>query len=274
MKGKNFILNSILLLFVVILVGCGNGDATGSENDGEDNAGNDNEEKETLVVASTPTGPPYTFMNNETDEMEGIMIDIVDIIGEELDKEIQIESTSFSSLIPSLQGGKVDLISAGMVITEERKEVINFSDEVFGFGEGLIVHEDNNDISTFEDLEGKTVGTQQGTIYYDLIEENGNTENNSVYESIGDMLQDLSNGRLDAVVADEPVLIYLEENNPNFAVRIIEDYESQIIDGVGLGVSKDDEELLEEVNGVIADLKADGSLEEIYSKWNVSWSFE
>lgn len=265
MRKFNLFIMSLLVLMVIT--------ACGSD-DGATEATDETDSKEVLKVGSTPTGPPYTFMNNDTDEMEGIMIDVVNLVGEHLDKEIIIEPMTFATLIQSLDGDKIDLISAGMVITDERAEVINFSDEVFGLGEGLIVHEDNTDITTYDDLEGKRVGTQKSTIYHDLLEEDGIAESIGVYESIGEMLQELSNDRLDAVVADEPVLIYLEENNPNFKTKIIDDYESQLIDEVGLGVAKGNDELLEEVNGVIAKMKEDGSLQEIYEKWNVSWDFE
>lgn len=264
-KCKLGIMFSVILsLFVLTACGDDTPDAGRS---------GDTESDDVLVVGSTPTGPPYTFMDEKTEEMKGIMIDIADELGENLDKEVVIEPMTFDTLIQSLKGDKIDVISAGMVITEERGEEINFTDEVFGFGEGLIVHEDNSDISSYDDLKGKNVGTQKGTIYHEMLEESGLPESVNVYESIGDMLQELSNGRLDAVVADEPVLIYLEEKNPNFAVKIIDDYDSQIVDGVGLGVAKDDDELLEDLNEAIQTLKDDGTLEEIYDEWNVDWDF-
>lgn len=264
-KCKLGIMFSVILsLFVLTACGDDTPDA---------GRGGDTESDDVLVVGSTPTGPPYTFMDEKTEEMKGIMIDIADELGENLDKEVVIEPMTFDTLIQSLKGDKIDVISAGMVITEERGEEINFTDEVFGFGEGLIVHEDNSDISSYDDLKGKNVGTQKGTIYHEMLEESGLPESVNVYESIGDMLQELSNGRLDAVVADEPVLIYLEEKNPNFAVKIIDDYDSQIVDGVGLGVAKDDDELLEDLNEAIQTLKDDGTLEEIYDEWNVDWDF-
>lgn len=264
-KCKLGIMFSVILsLFVLTACGDDTPDA---------GRGGDTESDDVLVVGSTPTGPPYTFMDEKTEEMKGIMIDIADELGENLDKDVVIEPMTFDTLIQSLKGDKIDVISAGMVITEERGEEINFTDEVFGFGEGLIVHEDNSDISSYDDLKGKNVGTQKGTIYHEMLEESGLPESVNVYESIGDMLQELSNGRLDAVVADEPVLIYLEEKNPNFAVKIIDDYDSQIVDGVGLGVAKDDDELLEDLNEAIQTLKDDGTLEEIYDEWNVDWDF-
>lgn len=259
----------ILLLAFMALAAC----SDESDNSQEDSDATPKSD-DVLRVASTPTGPPYTFMNNETEEMEGIMVDIVHVVGERLDKEIDINPMTFASLIQSLEGDKVDVISAGMVMTDEREEVIDFTDEVFGFGEGLVVHEDNNDIQSFEDLEGKKVGSQKGTVYHELLEESGLPESIDVYEAIGDMLQELSNGRLDAVITDEPVLVYLKENNPNFKIKIIEDYEPQIVDGVGLGVAKENDELLDDLNEVIAELKEDGTLQEIYDDWDVSWDFD
>lgn len=258
----------MLVLFLMFLTACSN-----EENNRTEKTANADSE-DTLVVGATPTGPPYTFLNEKTDEMEGIMVEIAEEVGDRLDKEVVIEPMTFDTLIQSLKGDKIDIISAGMVITEEREQEINFSDEVFGFGEGLIVHEDTNDINSYEDLEDKNIGTQKGTIYHDLLEDSGLPESIDVYESIGDMLQELSNGRLDAVVADQPVLVYLEQKNPKFKVKIIDNYKPQIVDGVGLGVKKDNDELLDELNDVIKDLRDDGKLEDIYNEWDVSWDFE
>lgn len=267
MKGlKRMLTLGMIFLLGLVLVACGGNDDAADEKD--------TASADVLRVGSTPTGPPYTFMNSETDEMEGIMIDIVKEVANRIGKEIDVQPMTFSSLIPALEGDKIDLISAGMVTSDERREIIDFTDEVFGFGEGLIVHEDTEDIKTFDDLKGKVIGTQKGTVYHDLMEEAGIAGEVTVYETIGDMLKELSNGRLDAVVADEPVLIYLKENNPNFAVKIISDYEPQIIDGVSLGVAKGNDELKEELNKGIQEIIEDGTIEEIYSKWNVDWDLK
>lgn len=268
MKKNKLSLLFLIISSILLLVSCSNDENNNESRDV------DKDSENTLVVGSTPTGPPYTLLNEKSDEMEGIMVEIAEEIGEKLDKEVVIEPMSFDTLIQSLKGDKIDVISAGMVITDEREKEINFTDEVFGFGEGLIVHEDTNDINTYEDLEGKNVGTQKGTIYHELLEDSGLPDSIDVYESIGDMLQELSNGRLDAVVADQPVLVYLEQTNPNFKVKIIDDYEPQIVDGVGLGVAKDNEELLNDLNEAIEELKEEGKLEEIYDEWDVSWDFE
>lgn len=255
-----------MILSLFFLASCG--DDTPDTGRGADAASDD-----VLVVGSSTSGPPFTYMD-ENEQMKGIMVDIANKIGDRLDKEVVIEGMSFDALIQSLKGDKIDAISAGMAITEEREKEISFTDEVFGFGEGLIVHEDNNDIQTYEDLKGKNVGVQKGTIYHEMLEESGLPENITVYQSAGDMLQELSNGRLDAAVADGPILIYLKENNPNFAVKFIDSYDSQMVTGVGLGVTKDNEELLNELNGAIEELKEDGTLQDIYGKWNVEWDFD
>lgn len=269
-KMKRILTLGIILMLGIILAACG-----GSDEESTDTGDNgDTSADDVLIVGATPTGPPYTFMNNETDEMEGIMVDIANEVTDRIGKEIEIEPMSFSSLIPALEGDKIDFISAGMVVSDERREVIDFSDEVFGFGEGLIVHEETVDIRTFDDLNGKILGTQQGTVYHNLIEEAGIAEEINVYDTIGDMLQELSNDRLDAVVADEPVLIYLKENNPNFAVEIISDYEAQIVDGVSFGVAKGNDELMEDLNKGIQEIKDDGTLQEIYDKWDVDWDLD
>lgn len=280
---KSLIVLSVLVLsFVLLLTACGGNDSSNQDvevpseqNDNPDESNNsENEEMEiTLKVASTPTGPPYTFLNSETNKIEGIMVDIATELGKRMGMNIEIEGMQWSALIPSLQGGMVDLIAAGMYITDERKEVINFTEPVFGFGEGLIVTEDDMETKTLEDLKDKIVGVQIGTTYKDMLEELNIAKELKVYNSIGDMLLELNNKRLDAVVADAPVLIYLKEQNPNFKIRVVDEYEPSLVGNVGIGVAKENEELLNEINKVIEEIKEDGTLQSIYDKWQVRWRF-
>lgn len=280
---KSLIVLSVLVLsFVLLLTACGGNDSSNQDvevpseqNDNPDESNNsENEEMEiTLKVASTPTGPPYTFLNSETNKIEGIMVDIATELGKRMGMNIEIEGMQWSALIPSLQGGMVDLIAAGMYITDERKEVINFTEPVFGFGEGLIVTEDDMETKTLEDLKDKIVGVQIGTTYKDMLEELNIAKELKVYNSIGDMLLELDNKRLDAVVADAPVLIYLKEQNPNFKIRVVDEYEPSLVGNVGIGVAKENEELLNEINKVIEEIKEDGTLQSIYDKWQVRWRF-
>src|ERR1044072_3274762 len=92
-----------------------------------------------LKVGSTPTGIPFTFLDTKTNTIQGIMVDLVTEIGKDAGFNVQIEPMQFSALIPSLTSSKIDIIAAAMFITPPRKEVVDFSDPIYTYSEGLVV---------------------------------------------------------------------------------------------------------------------------------------
>jgi polar amino acid transport system substrate-binding protein len=92
--------------------------------------------QQVLKVGSTPTGIPFTFLDTKTNSIQGIMVDLITEIGKDAGFAVQIEPMQFSALVPSLTSNKIDIISAAMFATAARKEVIDFSDAVYTYGEG------------------------------------------------------------------------------------------------------------------------------------------
>jgi polar amino acid transport system substrate-binding protein len=90
-----------------------------------------------LKVGSTPTGSPFTFLDTKTNTIDGVMADIVKAVGKEAGFEVQIEAMQFSTLISSLTTKRIDLISAAMFITPVRLEVVDFSQPIYSYGEGV-----------------------------------------------------------------------------------------------------------------------------------------
>src|SRR5262249_42719976 len=95
--------------------------------------------QQVLKVGSTPTGVPFTFLDTKTNTIQGIMVDLITEIGKDAGLSVQIEPMQFSALIPSLTSSKIDIIAAAMFITPPRKEVVDFSDPIYTYGEGLVV---------------------------------------------------------------------------------------------------------------------------------------
>src|SRR5215470_17585965 len=91
-------------------------------------------------VGSTPTGVPFTFLDVKTNTIQGAMVDLITAIGDDAGFKVDVQATSFSALIPSLTSSKIDIISAAMLITGARREVIDFSDPVFPYPEGMVVN--------------------------------------------------------------------------------------------------------------------------------------
>src|SRR5437588_12231673 len=107
--------------------------------------------QQVLKVGSTPTGIPFTFLDTKTNSIQGVMVDLVTEVGKDAGFQVQIEPMQFSTLIAALTSNKIDLISAAMYISPARREVIDFSDPVYSYGEGLLVPKnDAQDYKRFE----------------------------------------------------------------------------------------------------------------------------
>jgi polar amino acid transport system substrate-binding protein len=223
-----------------------------------------------LKVGSTPTGVPFTFLDTKTNTIQGIMVDLIQEIAKEAGIKVEVEGMQFSTLIPSLTGNKIDIIAAAMYITAPRKEVIDFSDPIYTYGEGLIVPKsDTKDYKTLADLKGMTVGAQVGTAYVEPLQKSGLFPEVKIYKTIPDILADVNAGRIQAGFADLPIAAYNLQQGLFPQARLVRSYASTITGSVGIGVRKSDGELLKKINAALAKLKADGRLDKILGKWGL-----
>jgi polar amino acid transport system substrate-binding protein len=220
-------------------------------------------------VGSTPTGVPFTFLNVQTNQIDGIMVDIIKAIGAEEGFEAEVEATQWSALIPSLTSSKIDIIAAAMYATPARAEVVAFSDKVYSYGEGLIVPKDSDAAYTsIDEMEGLTVGVQVGTAYIPPLEASGKFKEIKIYDSLADIMRDVSLGRIDAGFGDRPILAYQMAQGAA-DVRLLDSYQSQILGDVAIAVRQDDTELLATINDGLAKIEASGALDEILTKWGL-----
>jgi polar amino acid transport system substrate-binding protein len=223
-----------------------------------------------LKVGSTPTGIPFTFLDTKTNTIQGVMVDIVTEIGKDSGFQVQIEPMQFSTLIAALTSNKIDLISAAMYISPARREVIEFSEPIYSYGEGLIVPKsDTKEYKAFEDLKGETVGAQVGTVYVEPLKKTGLFTDVKIYDTIADVMRDVNTGRLKAGFADYPILAYNVKLGNFPELRLVTSFKSTIIGSIGIGVRKTDVELLKKVNASLAKLKADGTVDKILAKWGL-----
>jgi polar amino acid transport system substrate-binding protein len=226
--------------------------------------------QQVLKVGSTPTGIPFTFLDTKTNTIQGMMVDLVTEVGKDAGFAVQVEPMQFSTLIAALTSSKIDLISAAMYITPARREVIEFSDPVYSYGEGLIVPKaDTKDYKAFEDLKGETVGAQVGTVYVEPLKKTGLFPEVKIYDTIVDLMRDVNTGRLKAGFGDYPILAYNIKIGNFPDLRLVTSYKATILGSIGIGVRKGDAELLKKVNASIAKLKANGTLDKIRAKWGL-----
>ena len=221
-------------------------------------------------VGSTPTGVPFTFLEVKSNTIQGAMVDLITAIGDDAGFKVNVQATPFSALIPSLTSNKIDIISAAMLITEQRKEVIDFSDPVFPYPEGMVVSiTDNTPYKSLAELKGQVVGAQVGTVYVDFLKKNGEFAEVKVYDSLADILRDVSLGRIKAGFGDAPILKYQLSQNPDFKAKLVPTYEPKMAGSVGIGVRKTDAELLKKINASLAKLNANGTVNRILVKWSL-----
>ena len=221
-------------------------------------------------VGSTPTGVPFTFMDTKTQTIQGAMVDLITAIGQDQGFKVEVEATPFSALIPSLTSNKIDIISAAMLITPTRKEVIDFSDPVFPYPEGLMVKaDDNKAYKSLADLKGEVVGAQVGTVYVDFLKKNGEFAEIKTYDSIADIIRDVGLGRIKGGFGDAPIVRYQLSQRKDAGVKVAESYEPKMDGYVGIGTRKGDKELQAKINAGLAKMKSSGKLDEILKKWNL-----
>ena len=226
--------------------------------------------QQVLKVGSTPTGVPFTFLETKSNSIQGVMVDLITEIGKDAGFQVQIEPMQFSALVPSLTSNKIDIISAAMFATAARKEVIDFSEAVYTYGEGLVVPKtDAKNYASQEDLKGEVVGAQVGTAFVDALKKTGLFSEVKVYDTIPDILRDVNAGRLKAGFADFPILAYNLKQGAFGEVRLVDSYKPVTVGTVSIGVRKTDQELLGKINASLAKLKANGALDKILDKWGL-----
>lgn len=214
-----------------------------------------------LVMATNAEFPPYEY--HDGDAIVGIDAEIAKAIADELGMELEIEDIAFDSIIPEIVSGKADMGLAGMTVTEDRMQSVDFSDTYAKASQKIIVTEDSEIVSP-DDLKGVIVGVQLGTtgdIYVSDLEADGTTVER--YSKGFEAVQALSQGKIDAVVIDgEPAKTFVAETE---GLKILE--ESFTDEEYAIAVKKGNTELLEKINGALKTLKDNGTLDEIVAKY-------
>lgn len=221
-------------------------------------------------VGSTPTGVPFTFLDAKTNTIQGVMVDLIEEIGKDVGFKPEIQAMPFSTLVPALSSGKIDIIAAAMTATPERSKVVDFTNDVYSYGEGLVVPaSDDTEYKNFEDMKGKGIGAQIGTNYYNVLNESGLFEEVRAYDALPDILSDVSNGRVAAGVGDYPILGYLLSQGKYPKVKLVKSYVPSVEGSINIAVRKGNTELQEKINKSLAAIKEDGRLDKILKKWGL-----
>lgn len=216
-----------------------------------------------LTVGTNAEFPPFEYVGDDG-EADGFDIALIKAIGEKLGVEVQVENMEFASLVTSI-GSKIDVAIAGMTVTEERKESVDFSDSYYEAVQYVVLPE-GSEIATADDLVGKTIGVQLGTTG-DFIASDIADTTVSQYNKAVDAVNDLINGKVDCVIIDKnPALVFESK------------FEGQVtaVDGAQFGfeaeeyaiaMPKGDSALVEQVNAALAEIKADGTFDQLVATY-------
>jgi len=222
-----------------------------------------------VKVYAVGTDAAYAPFESQNDkgEIVGFDIEVVKAIAKKAGIEVKFVNTPWEGIFNTLAQGDRDLVVSAVTITEERKQTMDFSDPYFD-AQQLIAVKTNSKIAKFADLKKLKVGVQTGTTGDEAVTKlQGKTSANiKRFESTPLALKELEAGGVDAVVADNGVVINYVANNPGGKFKSIADKEF-VPEQYGIALKKGNAELQAKVNKALAEIKADGSYDAIYTKY-------
>ncbi|MDC3414697.1 ABC transporter substrate-binding protein [Aquibacillus sp. 3ASR75-11] len=258
---KKNILFALIAMLSLLLAACG----TSEKNEGTNGDNNDGEstEKKVLEMATSADFAPFESRNKDG-EFIGFDIDLANYIADELGYELNIQDMKFDGLIGALQNDRVDMVLAGMSATEKRQKNVDFSTTYNRSGEMFVTLKDAG-IEKVEDLEGKTVGVQLGTIQQEgaeKIQEDIVDFEMKTVDSGQVLIQELKSNRIDVAYMDKAVAKgYIKEQD-------LFGFDDPTSSSPGMAVAfPKGSELVDEVNAILKEAEENGKLQELKDKW-------
>ena len=255
-------------------IGCGSSSKTeGEKTEGaaveqKADGGNlsDIKSKGKLVVGTSADYPPYEFhtMANGKDEIVGFDIDVAKEVAKDLGVELEVKDMDFDGLLVALQAGKVDMVFAGMTPTDERKENADFSDIYYTATHRFILRSgEEGSVKSFDDLKGKKIGVQKGSIQEGIAKDNFDEANIKSLAKVTDLVLDLKNKKVDAILIEEGVAKINCDKNKDIAMSdfVVTDENG----GAAIALKKGSTELQTEVNKTISKLKEEDKITKFVS---------
>lgn len=266
-----FLVAALLCTTAIAFAGCGekaesstsNSDnATGDSATGDSASGDSAGTKGELHMATNAEFPPYEYIEN--DEVVGIDAEIAQAICDKLGYTLVIDNMKFDAIIPAVTSGKADFGMAGMTVTDERKEAVDFTDTYAKTTQVIIVKEGDDKIKSDKDLADASIGVQLGTTGDTLVSDKETYPNAKInrFSKGSEAVEALSTGKVDAVVIDsEPAKEFVKVKEGLVVL------ENPLTDEEYAICLKKDSSLTQEINGALAELKKDGTLDKIVSKY-------
>lgn len=229
-------------------------------------------DKNVLVVGTSADYPLYESKDTATNEFIGFDMDLIREIGKRIGMEVEIRDMAFDSLIAAVQEGKVDAVIAAMQTSPERLEKVDFSEGYHLQKDAFLVAGDSTLVlNTAQDAAGLKIGVQTGTLQEEWVLENlvplGTAEDQIFrYERVDQGALDVKAGRIDVLFINADPATELAKSS-GLKIGLIT---GETVTGAqSIAVQKGNAELLDKINKALAEMQADGTVEQLQQKWNI-----
>lgn len=269
MRKSKVIMSVMAMAMVAALTACGTKATTETKTETTTaNAANSSEitgdgvaTKGQLVMVTNLEFPPFEYREN--DQPAGIDVDIAKEVAKKMGLELKVDDIAFDSIIPELVSGKADISFAGMTVTEDRKQSVDFT-QTYAKASQMIIVKNDSSIAGPDDLKNKRIGVQQGTTG-DLFSSTVEGATIERYNKGMEAVQALVQGKVDAVVIDEqPAKVYVKEVQ---GTKVLDAVAKQDTEEYAAAVKKGNTALLNNVNKALDQMKADGTIDQIIAKY-------
>lgn len=253
----------------LFLAACGSSDNTDNadntdsgSSEGETDLLAEIQEEGTLVIGTEGTYPPFTF-HDDSGELTGFDVEIAREVAERLGVEAEFLETQWDAMFAGLDAERFDMVANQVGINEERQESYDFSDPYITSTAVLVVAEGNEEIQSFDDLEGKLSAQSLTSNYAEMATSYG-AELEGV-EGFNQAIELLVSGRVDATVNDNLTVLDFQNQRPDAGIKVVD--ESGDAAQSALLFRKGNDTFVEAANEALAEMIEDGTYEEISNKW-------
>ena len=213
-----------------------------------------------LIMTTNAAFPPYEMVADDG-SFEGIDVEVADAIAKKLGLELVVDDMDFDAALLAVQQNKSDIVMAGVTVSEDRKMVMNFSDS-YATGVQVIIVAEGSDV-TIDNLGEKMIGTQRATTGNIYATDDYGEDHVTAYDNGASAVQALMNGQVDCVIIDSAPAQAFVDANPGLAILDTE----YVTENYAIGINKDNTALVEAINGALAELIADGTVQSIVDKY-------
>jgi len=218
-----------------------------------------------IRIATEGAYSPFNYVSPKG-ELEGFDVDIAKALCDTMKADCSLATQDWDGMIPALLAKKFDVIVASMAITEKRKQAIAFTQPYYYSVASYVVRKESGFPDQIDALAGKTIGVQRATIHEETIKEMyGDKVTIKTYDTNENCILDLQNKRLDAMIASRPLMAYFIKHHPEAGFAFLLGMYNPVAAGIGL--RKEDTELLDKFNTALDTIIQNGTYEQISTKW-------